>query len=412
MKTIIIAVCFFTFALNILKSQWVVQPTGTTQHLQKILNFSSIPVSIATGTGGVILKTTNSGTNWLIITSPVSTSLTDICSAGPTLAFISANGSILKSTNSGTNWSTTGTVPNRFFSSVFFLNSNTGWACGQTDTIIKTTNGGVNWILLENNLFTAENNSGIQFVNSLQGYMVGNSGTTGYILRTINGGTTWAITHTAPNAVQCIQMIDGTTGFAGTLGGVLKTTNSGSNWSAVNFNSAAISDLHFPVNAQTGFAVSTGGKIYKTTNEGNNWIELNTPPSGILRGIKFAFNSNTTGFAVGNSGLILKTTNGGGSFVGISSIGGEIPSAYKLEQNYPNPFNPSTSIRFSIPQAGSVRIAVYDLLGSERELLLNEYTAAGNYDIKWNAAEFPSGIYFVKMTAAEYNETKRMVLAK
>jgi hypothetical protein len=98
--------------------------------------------------------------------------------------------------------------------------------------------------------------------------------------------------------------------------------------------------------------------------------------------------------------------------VGIQNISTEIPSAYSLSQNYPNPFNPETNIKFAIPKNGFVNIAIFDMLGKELETLVNEQLAPGTYETNWNASNYPSGVYFYKLSAGDISETKKMLLLK
>lgn len=95
----------------------------------------------------------------------------------------------------------------------------------------------------------------------------------------------------------------------------------------------------------------------------------------------------------------------------------EMPNEYRLSQNYPNPFNPVTTIKYTIPtnvQSGTsnVNLIVYDILGSEIAALVNESKMPGNYEITWDASSNPSGIYFYKLAADNYIETKKMLLMK
>jgi hypothetical protein len=83
-----------------------------------------------------------------------------------------------------------------------------------------------------------------------------------------------------------------------------------------------------------------------------------------------------------------------------------------LEQNYPNPFNPSTSISFTLPSKSFVSLKVFDLLGREVATLVNEQKPAGTYTQKWNAANVSSGIYFYRLQADKFTETKKLVLLK
>ncbi|MCI0473273.1 MAG: YCF48-related protein [Ignavibacteria bacterium] len=103
---------------------------------------------------------------------------------------------------------------------------------------------------------------------------------------------------------------------------------------------------------------------------------------------------------------------------GIAPIGNEIPVRYSLSQNYPNPFNPVTKIRFAIEKTENrkqntvVKIAVYDITGREVETLVNEALQPGIYEVTFNGSGLSSGVYFYKIVAGNYSETKRMVLLK
>ncbi|OGV10869.1 MAG: hypothetical protein A3J84_07710 [Ignavibacteria bacterium RIFOXYA2_FULL_37_17] len=90
----------------------------------------------------------------------------------------------------------------------------------------------------------------------------------------------------------------------------------------------------------------------------------------------------------------------------------EIPSDYVLYQNYPNPFNPSTKIRYSIPQAAKVSIALYNVLGIKVASLVETEQPVGNYEIVLNGNNLASGVYFVRMNAGNYSVTKKIVLMK
>ena len=89
-----------------------------------------------------------------------------------------------------------------------------------------------------------------------------------------------------------------------------------------------------------------------------------------------------------------------------------LPLEYQLNQNYPNPFNSKTNIKYQIPNTGIVKIIIYDLLGREVKTLVNEYKQAGIYQVSFNAEGLASGIYFYKMTAGDFSETKKLILIK
>jgi len=85
---------------------------------------------------------------------------------------------------------------------------------------------------------------------------------------------------------------------------------------------------------------------------------------------------------------------------------------FNLEQNYPNPFNPSTTINYQIPTLSIVSLKVYDVLGNEIVTLVNEEKPAGSYEVEFDAISLPSGVYFYRLQAGSFVETKKMVLMK
>jgi len=101
--------------------------------------------------------------------------------------------------------------------------------------------------------------------------------------------------------------------------------------------------------------------------------------------------------------------------IGIEPISTEIPTRFKLFQNYPNPFNPTTKLKFSIPvRNGHDRslLKIYDAIGREVAVLVNEEIKPGTYEIEWNAENFPSGVYFYSLISNEFTQTRKLVLVK
>jgi len=104
--------------------------------------------------------------------------------------------------------------------------------------------------------------------------------------------------------------------------------------------------------------------------------------------------------------------------IGISGNGTEIARGYYLSQNYPNPFNPVTHLEFGISPASLsgklefVSLKIYDVLGNEIKTLVNEYKPSGNYSVTFDAADFPSGVYYYKITAGSFGQVKKMLLIK
>lgn len=101
-----------------------------------------------------------------------------------------------------------------------------------------------------------------------------------------------------------------------------------------------------------------------------------------------------------------------GSTIGITPVSNNIPEKFELSQNYPNPFNPVTNIKFSIPKAGNVKLAVFDAAGRQLAELVNQQLNAGTYNYDYNASGLASGVYFYKLVSADFSEVKKMILVK
>jgi hypothetical protein len=106
--------------------------------------------------------------------------------------------------------------------------------------------------------------------------------------------------------------------------------------------------------------------------------------------------------------------------IGVNKISENIPGEYVLFQNYPNPFNPVTKIRFELPllrgePAGRgvpVKLTIYDILGREAEVLINNELNPGTYEADWDASNYPSGVYFYCLSTEGFSQTRKMVLIK
>jgi CubicO group peptidase (beta-lactamase class C family) len=111
---------------------------------------------------------------------------------------------------------------------------------------------------------------------------------------------------------------------------------------------------------------------------------------------------------------ILRVLNPLPTIIGITNISGEIPEKFSLQQNYPNPFNPSTVIRYSLSENSFVTLKVYDVLGNEVAMLVNEKQNAGTYDYQFSAVKYQlaSGVYYYKLFTDKFSQIKRMVLLK
>lgn len=356
-----------------------------------------------TGHGGLVGKTTNGGLNWEIKHPEVTFALTQYFLNPNTGWFAGAFGTILKTTDGCNSWIRQGSGTSRRLIGIYFLDSLNGWAGGDSTEFLRTTNGGANWIPI-NNL----NNKYVYRILALSQNRIFIAGIATFELST-NGGYNWIPLLETPNIHTDICFINNFTGWASSFGNerLLKTTNGGLNWFPLYPDFAGpIGRIKF-FDENTGWTIN-GNSAYRTTNGGYNWTPSEVSVFSGFNSIDFL--DVNTGWAVGYFGLIYKTTNGG--LIPVSNISTEVPKSFALYQNYPNPFNPTTIINYELPITNYVNLIVYDVLGREIAVLVNERQQAGKYAVSWDASNFPSGVYFYKLETDVYSESKKMVLLK
>jgi hypothetical protein len=139
--------------------------------------------------------------------------------------------------------------------------------------------------------------------------------------------------------------------------------------------------------------------------------------SRVIKGIGFSyFEDHEDMFYSMEYGLVACRINGVGygdtTLLGVKDSKINLPGSYSLYQNYPNPFNPSTSITYSIPKAGQVKLNVYSVTGKLVASLVDEYKQAGNYTVNFNAQNLASGVYFYRLSSGSFVENKKMILLK
>jgi hypothetical protein len=166
--------------------------------------------------------------------------------------------------------------------------------------------------------------------------------------------------------------------------------------------------------AVSGNNVFAGGYqngFYVSTNNGSNWTQRNEGFVGTTYVFSLCVLNNYI-FA-GTSDYVFRRQLSE-IITGITPVSGQVPSHYALEQNYPNPFNPVTKIKFEIAahSVGQTFLSVYDLLGREVAILVNEQLNPGTYEVEWNAQNYTSGVYFYRLQSGEFVDTKKLVLLK
>ncbi len=344
------------------------------------------------------------------------------------------NASYYITTNGGTSWSTIGSTGGSggFFNIIMFSRGNpmVGFAqsdppngTGQPYYVTLTSNGGANWSTVTCPGVSGcigSQNSGFIIDAQFFGFGLNGGASRSYI--TTNGGTSWTASGLgiAGSFVSGLVFNDNKlNGVAVTntsMPNVSRTTNGGTTWSSLNTGTGigGYTLLRYIDNSPVVYlagGTGTSGVIARSNNNGATWTVQTTAGLTVINHMDFVRSGTTVyGYAVAGDGSVLKITD---VVTGIEDPSGNVPADYKLEQNYPNPFNPVTTINFSIPKASFVTLKVYDALGKEVASIISKDLQPGSYSQQFVASKnLGSGVYFYRLTAGDFSETKKFILAK
>ena len=277
------------------------------------VRFESAMVVYAGGDDGWMFKSVDGGLTWSPLTTYYTTDLLDGASFADnnTGYFVGNNGIVIKTTNAGASFVTQTTPGGTLeLNNVSAPSTTTAYIAGDAGRIFKTTNGGTNWTELTTG--STQDLLGIDFVNDNTGYAAGQSGA---VLKTTNGGVNWTnMPVPGGELLWDIDFVDGDHGWTVGVGEVIYgTTNGGANWS-LQFNGSQLGCYAVSfVNTMTGYASGSSGYTYKTINGGNTW----TPTPQLGNTIwAMEFYDADHGVAIGSSGYPYRTTNGGTSWIG------------------------------------------------------------------------------------------------
>ncbi|MEJ2196703.1 MAG: T9SS type A sorting domain-containing protein [Ignavibacteriaceae bacterium] len=276
--------------------------------------------------------------------------------------------------------------------------------------VFKTTDGGINWI--ETQFGTDESLSGIYFVNNMMGWAVGGNDSGGIVYYTSDGGTNWEL-QSIPSVEYLYRVFfcDANCGWAsGHLGTIISTVNPVpvelTSFTAIAYENSVT------LNWQT--ATETNNSGFEIQRKKAEWESI-----GFVNGEGTTTEENSYSFVdenltAGKYQYRLKQIDYDGSFEYSKIVDVQVLSLteYNLSQNYPNPFNPNTTIKYSIPVGGVVKLTILNTIGEEIEILVNEYKSEGIHDVIFNAENIPSGIYFYKIETGNFNSVRKMILLK
>ncbi|MBI5402958.1 MAG: T9SS type A sorting domain-containing protein [Ignavibacteriae bacterium] len=379
-------------------------------------------------TNSFIYKTTNGGNNWVTLSVPQYMNMfllgLDFINAytGYVIGWnywLSINNHIFKTTDGGVTWSDIEGPQISCYTihtAIKFFNEQTGYLAGRYGIFGKTTNGGLNWFTFDTVYSDIKD---IFFINDNTGFFTCSNSK---VYKTTDGGATITfniLSDTTPAhfnyGLNKIKFANSLTGYITSdrinpyQSAIFKTTNGGISWKSIlvlpEYWYAKALEL---TNDSTIYVGLEGGEIIKSTNCGWTWISMILPSTNFGQNFICFLNKNT-GFS-NVAERLYRTTNSG---VFINNISVETPSGFELFQNYPNPFNSTTIIKYNVPKSALITLKIFDILGREIYILVNERQKAGTYEAGYKLFNLSSGIYLYSLYSdGEIKDTKKFIVSK
>lgn len=333
------------------------------------LAYSGNYVYAGTGNGG-FFYTADNGANWIQSNQGITqTNIVELLADGDTVYAGCYFAGVFRSTNNGMNFSRFALGEGDLLHSIF--KNSPDFLLGLLGGIYRSSNHGANWFVSHNGITNLDIRSIVQSANKIYCGTYG-----GGVFVTANNGVIWSSWNAGLTGLRIYKLYSrGNNLFASVYGkGINYFDNSSGNWTDINQGLTDTNIVSIAVNDEFIFAGAASGKVWKRSL------------SEIVTGISL-LNNNTAG-------------------------------DFRLFQNYPNPFNPSTSLEFSIPVFHSnsgkvfVTLKIYDILGEEIETLVSENLKPGKYKYLFDGNKLSSGVYFYKLSAGGFTETRKMLLLK
>jgi len=387
-----------------------VSSSATTKNLFSA-SFPTSSVGTVVGVDGTVLRTVDGGTTWQNQLQGTLIEKQKIWIYGVSFpdeqngTIVGSAGLIAHTSDGGSNWEIQSSSITDGPDAVAFRDNNHGIIVGIGGAILTTSDGGGHWI--NSPIGITESLSAVAYTSTGSATLVGENGR--IITSTDQSLSQWIIQDGPVNRYLSAVKYSGQFGLiVGNGGTILRTTNGGSEWELLS--SGTQHPLYGVAIYDTLHAVAVGfnGTVLVTRDGGNHWERQSTGTLGNLSDVVFGSSSDRI-LLFGANGTILQTTSGG---IITAVAGSVLPQHWALLQNYPNPFNPATTIRFSIAKSSRVSLRVYDMLGREVAVLVDEEKHAGTYDVRWNASKLSSGIYFYALRSEGFSDVKKMLLVK
>jgi photosystem II stability/assembly factor-like uncharacterized protein len=395
-----------------MSSQWV-QTSAPSGRVNRLF-LDSTSIYAAYGDVGAH-RSTDNGTSWISMNNGLTGGqliANDLCQIDSGMMIGTGQG-VWFTTDLGQNWAARNTglpsVSFRNVSAMAVLGTNVYLNISTSTNGFFSTNRGLSWVSRGNN---GGETSPILVRNSAM-YV------TGYVevRKSTNNGTSWtSISGGLPSQLYGTQVIavNETLYVSSNAEGIYRSTNNGGSWMARNngLTGTALYVMSIAGNSSMLLAGTMSDGVFLSTNGGGSWLPVNQGLTSMwirCLAIQPPYAYAATDPSSGSGRIWRRLLS---DFV--TSVDGEtgVPDRFELGKNYPNPFNPSTTIQYSLPLKGHVTLKVYDALGKEVASLVSEVKNPGAYSVKWDASRVASGVYFYRLQAGSFVETKKLVLLR
>lgn len=351
-------------------------------------------------------RSTDNGLNWYSLTLP-GNSIDAIAINSKNDIYSGYNFSLYRSTDNGITWNLVGLEGLRItaigFNSLDHIF--VGTEIPDYSTIYRSTDNGLTWTEL--GLTGSWSNVNLIRINALDIiFVIRNQIPEMGLFASFDNGETWNL-----QSIFVNFSIDFDTShniLAGRDQGVFYSTDNGITWIDKNFGLINPFVHSVVINSKDHFFISTSSGVYRSSNQGQIWEEIN---NGLG-------NADINLLQISEEGYLFASAFDGRVYRSVSTTTNitndypYYPEFYKLSQNYPNPFNPGTKIIWQSPVSSHQVLKVFDVLGREVATLVDEYKDAGFHEVEFNAAGLSSGVYFYRIQAGDYVETRKMVLIR
>jgi len=360
-------------------------------------------------TAGGVYRSIDDGKNWTLLNAGfgIFRSLA-INSRGEIFVGTHYAGGVLRSADNGETWKSAGNfLPYPFEVPSLAVNSEDHIFVGTNEGVFRSTDDGDHWLRVLNHYVRC-------FVFNSKGQIF--AGTFGQgVFRSMDEGESWTVTALTDAEVYDLTINSKGHLFAATWGrGILQSTDNGDSWRPIKINNGLFDNyiLAIAINSNDEIFASTYeefysgrrmGNIFYSSDNGINWTEFNT-----------GSDSYAYSLIIDANGYIFAGTENYGVFRSVQSTtpNKNLSMKYFLKQNYPNPFNSSTKIGFSLPYPGLVTLKVYDTLGREIATILQGEHCDYQHEVEWNAAGFASGVYFYRLRAGDFLQTRKLTILR